>query len=157
MLEFFRDSSPILQAFLATIGTYLLTALGTLPVLFFRSVPRRLMDAMMGFAAGVMVAASCWSLLVPAIASAGVFPAAFALLAGAACLYAGDQLLPHLHPEFPDQAVSEGAKVAWRQSALLMTAMTLHNFPEGMAVGVSLGRRRNRDCTGPRHRAPKRP
>jgi ZIP family zinc transporter len=139
MLEFLRDLSPVSQALVATIGTYLLTALGTLPVLFFRSVPRRLMDAMMGFAAGVMVAASCWSLLVPAIASAGVFPAAFGLLAGAAVLYVGDQLLPHLHAEFPDEAGSEGPKVAWRRSALLMTAMTLHNFPEGMAVGVSFG------------------
>jgi ZIP family zinc transporter len=139
MLEFLRDLSPVSQALVATIGTYLLTALGTLPVLFFRSVPRRLMDAMMGFAAGVMVAASCWSLLVPAIASAGVFPAAFGLLTGAAVLYVGDQLLPHLHAEFPDEAVSEGPQVAWRRSALLMIAMTLHNFPEGMAVGVSFG------------------
>jgi ZIP family zinc transporter len=131
--------SPVTQALVATIGTYLLTVLGTLPVLFFRAVPRRLMDAMMGFAAGVMVAASCWSLLVPAMAMAGVLPAALGLLAGAACLYAGDQLLPHLHPEFPDEAVSEGPRVAWRRSALLMTAMTLHNFPEGLAVGVSFG------------------
>jgi ZIP family zinc transporter len=139
MLDVLRDLSPVWLALIATIGTYLLTVLGTLPVLFFRSIPRRLMDAMMGFAAGVMVAASCWSLLVPAIASAGVFPAALGLLAGAAVLYVGDQLLPHLHAEFPDEAVSEGPKVPWRQSALLMTAMTLHNFPEGMAVGVSFG------------------
>lgn len=139
MIEFLRTLSPVSQAFVATVGTYLLTAIGTLPVLFFGSVPRRLMDAMMGFAAGVMVAASCWSLLVPAMAMAGVLPAALGLLAGAACLYAGDQLLPHLHPEFPDEALSEGPQVAWRRSALLMTAMTLHNFPEGMAVGVSFG------------------
>jgi ZIP family zinc transporter len=85
------------------------------------------------------VAASCWSLLVPAIASAGVGPAALGLLAGAAFLYFGDQLLPHLHAEFPDEATTEGPRVAWRRSALLMTAMTLHNFPEGMAVGVSFG------------------
>jgi len=134
-----EDLSPVFQAFVATVGTYLLTLLGTLPVLFVRTVPRRLMDAMMGFAAGVMVAASCWSLLVPAMAMAGVFPAALGLLAGAAGIYAGDQLLPHLHPEFPDEAVLEGPRVAWRRSALLMTAMTLHNFPEGLAVGVSFG------------------
>ena len=139
MLELFREFGPILQALVATIGTYLLTAIGTLPVLFFRSVPRRLMDAMMGFAGGVMVAAACWSLLVPAIASAGVFPAALGLLVGGALLYLGDRLLPHLHPEFPDETIPEGPKVAWRRSALLMTAMTLHNFPEGMAVGVSFG------------------
>jgi len=139
MFESFRASDPILQALVATIGTYLLTAVGTLPVLFVRSAPRRLMDAMMGFAAGVMVAASCWSLLVPAIAAGGVLVAAVGLLAGGAFLYIADQVLPHLHPEFPDEASSEGPKVAWRQSALLMLAMTLHNFPEGMAVGVSFG------------------
>lgn len=139
MLEFLAASGPILQALVATIGTYLLTAIGTLPVLFFGSAPRRLMDAMMGFAAGVMVAASCWSLLVPAIALGGVLAATVGLLAGAAFLYAADQMLPHLHPEFPDEAVTEGPKVAWRRSALLMLAMTLHNFPEGMAVGVSFG------------------
>jgi ZIP family zinc transporter len=139
MLESFETAGPIAQAFIATIGTYLLTAIGTLPVLFLRSAPRGLMDAMMGFAAGVMVAASCWSLLVPAIASGGVTLATLGLLAGGAFLYVADQVLPHLHAEFPDEAVIEGPKVAWRQSALLMLAMTLHNFPEGMAVGVSFG------------------
>jgi ZIP family zinc transporter len=139
MLESFQTAGPITQALLATIGTYLLTAIGTLPVLFFRSAPRRLMDAMMGFAAGVMVAASCWSLLVPAIASGGVAAAATGLLIGGAVLYIADQMLPHLHGEFPDEATTEGPKVAWHRSALLMLAMTLHNFPEGMAVGVSFG------------------
>ena len=139
MLELFREFGPIPQALIATIGTYLLTAIGTLPVLFCRSAPRRLMDAMMGFAGGVMVAAACWSLLVPAIASAGVFPAALGLLVGGALLYLGDRLLPHLHPEFPDETIPEGPKVKWGRSGLLMAAMTLHNFPEGMAVGVSFG------------------
>lgn len=141
MLESFRTSGPIAQAFVATIGTYLLTVIGTVPVLFIRSAPRRLMDAMMGFAAGVMVAASCWSLLVPAIASCGVLPAAIGLLGGGAFLYVADQALPHLHAEFPDEAVLEGPQVAWRRSAPLMLAMTLHNFPEGTAVGVGFGSR----------------
>lgn len=139
MLDLVRDLSPVWQALVATIGTYLLTAIGTLPVLFFRGVPRRLMDAMMGFAAGVMMAASCWSLLVPAITAAGVFAAAVGVVAGAAALHLGDRLLPHLHAEFPEEAAAEGPRVAWHRSALLMTAMTLHNFPEGMAVGVSFG------------------
>jgi ZIP family zinc transporter len=139
VIEFLERSGPIAQAFLATVGTYLLTVIGTLPVLFVRSAPRRLMDAMMGFAGGVMVAASCWSLLVPAIASGGVVAATLGLLLGGAFLYAADQMLPHLHAEFPDEAIREGPKVAWRRSALLMFAMTLHNFPEGMAVGVSFG------------------
>ena len=139
MPQFLLDSGPVVQALLATVGTYLLTALGTVPVLFFRSVPRRLMDAMMGFAAGVMVAASCWSLLVPAIERGGVYVAAFGLLVGGAFLYVADQTLPHLHGEFPDEATSEGPAVAWHRSALLMLAMTLRNFPEGMAVGVAFG------------------
>jgi ZIP family zinc transporter len=141
MFQWFSYADPVYQAFIATVGTYLLTALGTLPVLFFRSAPRGLMDAMMGFAAGVMVAASCWSLLIPAIESGGVVPAVTGLIAGAAFLYATDQVLPHLHGEFPDEARAEGPRVAWRQSTLLMLAMTLHNFPEGMAVGVSFGGR----------------
>lgn len=141
LLELLRQSDPVLQALVATIGTYLLTALGTLPVLFFRTAPRTLMDGMMGFAAGVMVAASCWSLLVPAIESGGVARATIGLLVGAAFLYAADQALPHLHGEFPDEARAEGPPVAWQRSVLLMLAMTLHNFPEGLAVGVSFGGR----------------
>ena len=139
MIDLFRDAGPVGQAFVATLGTYLLTAAGTLPVLFFRTAPRRLMDAMMGFAAGVMVAASCWSLLVPAIARGGLVPAVVGLLVGAALLYAADQLLPHLHGEFPDEARPEGPRVIWGRSTLLMLAMTLHNFPEGMAIGVTFG------------------
>ena len=130
--------NPIQQAFLATLGTWLLTALGTLPVLFVRDAPRRLMDAMMGVAGGIMVAASCWSLLQPAIDLGGPFRAAAGLLLGGAFLYAADQLLPHLHPEFPDEARPEGPPTqAWRRSALLMFAITLHNFPEGLAIGVA--------------------
>jgi ZIP family zinc transporter len=139
LFDAFSRASPVVQAFIATVGTYLLTAVGTLPVLFFKSAPRALMDTMMGFAAGVMVAASCWSLLVPAIERGGVAVATVGLLAGAAVLYAADQLLPHLHGEFPDEARAEGPHVAWHRSVLLMVAMTLHNFPEGMAVGISFG------------------
>jgi len=141
MVEGLQGLGPVALALAATVGTYALTALGTLPVLFFRSIPRRLLDAMMGFAGGVMVAASCWSLLVPAIASAGVLSAAVGLAAGGLFLFAADQLLPHLHAEFPDEATPEGPSVVWHRSALLMAAITLHNFPEGMAVGVSYGGR----------------
>jgi ZIP family zinc transporter len=141
ILDTFCAADPVSLAFLATLGTYLLTAVGTLPVLFVRSAPRRLMDAMMGFAGGVMVAASCWSLLVPAIEAAGVLTAAIGLAAGGVLLYAADQLLPHLHSEFPDEATAEGLSSPWARSTLLMAAITLHNFPEGMAVGVSYGGR----------------
>ena len=139
MLEWLAGSNAVTQALVATIGTYLLTAAGTLPVLFVGSAPRRLMDSMMGFAAGVMVAASCWSLLVPAIDRGGIAAATAGLLIGAGFLYVADQLLPHLHAEFPDEAIAEGPRVAWQRSALLMLAMTLHNVPEGLAVGVSFG------------------
>jgi zinc transporter, ZIP family len=139
VLESLHQQGPILVAFLATTGTYALTAIGTLPVFFFRSAPRRLMDAMMGFAAGVMVAASCWSLLVPAIEAGSVAVATGGLLVGAIFIFAADQLLPHLHAEFPNEARAEGPRVAWQRSTLLMVAMTLHNFPEGLAVGVSYG------------------
>jgi ZIP family zinc transporter len=128
-----------MQAFVAATGTYLLTAIGTLPVFVMRSAPRRLMDGMMGFAAGVMVAASCWSLLIPAMEHGGVLRGVIGLLAGAALLYIADQALPHQHAEFPEEGAVEGPAVAWRQPALLMLAMTLHNVPEGMAVGVSFG------------------
>ena len=139
MLQWLSQADPVFQAFVATLGTYGLTALGTVPVLFFRSAPRALMDSLMGFAAGVMVAASCWSLLIPAIDIGGLAPAVTGLMGGAAFLYVVDQLLPHLHGEFPEEARAEGPQVAWRQSTLLMLAMTLHNFPEGMAVGVTFG------------------
>jgi ZIP family zinc transporter len=129
---------PVQQAFLATLGTWLLTALGTLPVLFIRDAPRRLMDAMMGMAAGIMVAASCWSLLQPAIDLGGPFRAAAGLIAGGAFLFVADQFLPHLHPEFPDEAHREGRSTrALRRATLLMFAITLHNFPEGLAIGVA--------------------
>jgi ZIP family zinc transporter len=139
MLEWLAAAGPITQAFAATLGTYLLTVIGTLPVFFLRSAPRRLMDALMGFAAGVMVAASCWSLLQPAIDLGGTGAAVIGLLVGGAAIGLLDQVLPHLHPEFPDEAVREGPPTRWRRSALLMVAMTLHNFPEGMAVGVAFG------------------
>jgi ZIP family zinc transporter len=130
-------TSPVALAFIATLGTYLLTAAGTLPVLFVREAPRRVMDAMMGLAAGIMVAASCWSLLIPAIDLGGAVRATIGLVAGGLCLYAADQLLPHLHPEFPEEARVEGPRTSYRRSALLMFAITLHNFPEGLAIGVA--------------------
>jgi zinc transporter, ZIP family len=103
-----------------------------------RDAPRRLMDAMMGMAAGIMVAASCWSLLQPAIDLGGPLRAAAGLLFGGAFLYVADQFLPHLHPEFPDEASPEGVpRRAWRRATLLMFAITLHNFPEGLAIGVA--------------------
>lgn len=139
MTDWFLALDPVTQAFVATLGTYLLTAAGTLPVLFFRQAPRRLMDALMGAAAGVMVAASCWSLLQPAIEMGGTWPAVVGLAAGGLFLWTLDQVLPHLHPEFPDEARQEGPASSRRRAVLLMTAITMHNFPEGLAVGVAFG------------------
>jgi ZIP family zinc transporter len=139
MPGWFSSLDPISQALLATIGTYLLTAIGTMPVLFFRSAPRRLMDALMGSAGGVMVAASCWSLLQPAIEMGGTWPAVVGLAFGGLFIFALDQLLPHLHPEFPDEATQEGPSSSVRRAVLLMVAITIHNFPEGLAVGVAFG------------------
>ena len=139
MPAWFTALDPISQAFVATLGTYLLTAIGTTPVLFFRQAPRRLMDALMGGAAGVMVAASCWSLLQPAIEMGGTWPAAIGLAFGGLFIFVLDQLLPHLHPEFPDEALEEGPQSSWRRAVLLMVAITIHNFPEGLAVGVAFG------------------
>ena len=140
-MEWFEARGPVTQAFLATIGTYLLTAIGTLPVLFFRSVPRRLMDAMMGASGGIMVAAACWSLLSPAIELAGVTPATLGLLVGGCILFVLDKALPHMHSEFPEGAAPEGPYVRWRRAVLLMVAITIHNIPEGLAVGVGFGSR----------------
>jgi ZIP family zinc transporter len=139
MPGWFTSLDPISQALVATLGTYLLTAIGTLPVLFFRSAPRRLMDALMGAAGGVMVAASCWSLLQPAIELGGTWPAVIGLAIGGMFIFALDQLLPHLHPEFPDEARKEGPASSYRRAVLLMVAITIHNFPEGLAVGVAFG------------------
>jgi ZIP family zinc transporter len=133
---------PVWQAVVGGAGTWLLTAIGASVVLLLHKPPRRLLDGTLGFAAGVMIAASCWSLLIPAIDLGGVWRAILGLLLGAAFLYLLDQRLPHLHPE-PDETGSplgpEGPRVAWQRTMLLIVAITLHNIPEGLAVGVSYG------------------
>jgi ZIP family zinc transporter len=138
-MQWFAELSALQQAALGGIGPWFLTLLGTLPVLFIRQVNRRLMDGMMGAAGGIMVAAACWSLLVPALEAGTIVQVLGGLLAGAATLWGMDQLVPHLHAEFPEEAHREGPRVAWRRSALLMAAITMHNFPEGLAVGLGFG------------------
>ncbi len=129
--------SVVGQAMLAGTVTWLLTALGAAGVLFVRQVQRVVLDGMLGFAAGVMVAASCWSLLIPALERGGIGPAVVGLVAGAAFLYALDKLLPHLHPQFEHTVSAEGPSVTWERTALLVAAITLHNIPEGLAIGVA--------------------
>ena len=136
--------NPILQALLATLFTWGLTALGAATVFLTRNVSRRLLDAMLGFAAGVMIAASFWSLLAPAIEMSegtgvpGWIPAVIGFLMGGAFLWGVDRILPHLHLGLPTEE-AEGIKTTWQRSVLLVTAITLHNFPEGLAVGVAFG------------------
>jgi zinc transporter, ZIP family len=144
IMKQFADFNPILQALLATLFTWFVTALGAGLVFFFRRINRKVLDGMLGFAAGVMIAASFWSLLAPAIAMAeetGVppwLPAAVGFLTGALFLGAVDKILPHLHLGFPISE-AEGIKTDWQRSILLVLAITLHNIPEGLAVGVAFG------------------
>lgn len=145
MISWLQELNPVVQALIATCFTWALTALGAAVVFFFKSVNRKFLDAMMGFAGGVMIAASFWSLLAPAIEMAekdeniaSWVPAAVGFLLGGAFIYGLDKVIPHLHIGFPEEA-AEGVKTKWHRSILLVSAITLHNIPEGLAVGVSFG------------------
>lgn len=140
----FQNLSPVLQALLATTFTWSITALGAAVVFLARQPSRRTLDVMLGFAAGVMLAASFWSLLAPAIEMSvelGLvpwIPAAIGFLMGALFLRALDLVLPHVHPDLP-MSEAEGVPTSWQRSVLLVSAITLHNIPEGLAVGVAFG------------------
>ena len=145
MNMWFATLSPITQALTGTLFTWFLTALGAAMVFFFKSINRKVLDSMLGFAAGVMIAASFWSLLAPAIEMAegnsllpSWVPATIGFLLGGVFLWIADKILPHLHLGFPTSE-AEGIKTSWQRSVLLVLAITLHNFPEGLAVGVAFG------------------
>ena len=143
-IESLLEFNPVLLALGATMFTWFLTALGAGMVFFFKSIDKRVLNSMLGFAAGVMIAASFWSLLKPSIEMAeesGMIPwvpALVGFLAGGAFLLMTDMILPHLHLGMAEDK-AEGIKTHWKRSILLVLAITLHNIPEGLAVGVAFG------------------
>ena len=144
MNQWLLSLHPVLQALLAGLFTWGVTALGASCVCWNRRVNRKLLDSMLGFSGGVMLAASFWSLLAPAIQIssqgevAGWLAPAIGFLLGGAVLWMLDKALPHLHLGFPRNE-AEGPQTSWHRSILLVTAITLHNIPEGLAVGLAFG------------------
>ena len=142
IIEYFSQLDPIQGALYATLFTWGITGLGASSVFLFKSMSRMTLDGMLGFTGGVMVAASFWSLLSPAIEmSAGegfvkVMPSAIGFGLGALFIFGLDKILPHIHIKFKE---SEGIKTPWRRTTLLVLAITLHNIPEGLAIGVLFG------------------
>jgi ZIP family zinc transporter len=144
MFESLTTLSPVLLALLATLFTWGVTALGAASVFMPFNMSQRMLDAILGFAGGVMMAASFWSLLAPSIEMSEAMgmipwlPPLIGFLLGGACLRGIDFILPHLHVATPAPNL-EGVKTSWQRSILLSLAITLHNIPEGLAVGVAFG------------------
>jgi ZIP family zinc transporter len=144
IINYFESINPILAALYATLFTWALTALGASLVFLVKGINRAFFDGMLGFTGGVMVAASFWSLLAPGIEmSPGegfvkVIPAVIGFGLGALFLFGLDKVLPHLHINFKESE-KEGVKTPWHKTTLLVLAITLHNIPEGLAVGILFG------------------
>ena len=151
IIEFFRSiDSPILQALYAGLFTWILTALGAALVFFFKSSNRKILDAALGFTGGVMIAASFWSLIAPAITAVEVqnelgqsslpsfLPPAIGFFLGALFMFILDKSIPHLHI-FGKMNEAEGPKSDLKKTSLLVLAIAIHNIPEGLAVGVAFG------------------
>lgn len=144
IIEYFETIDPVLGALYASLFTWIVTAVGAALVFFFKGMNRALLDGMLGFTGGVMVAASFWSLLAPGIEmSEGegfikVIPAVVGFALGAVFIFGLDKVLPHLHINFKESE-KEGVKTPWHRTTLLVLAIALHNIPEGLAVGVLFG------------------
>ncbi len=144
MIQWIGQFDPVIQALIGTMFTWGMTALGASLVFFFKSIKKNVLNGMLGFAAGVMIAASFWSLLAPGIEMAeelgqiAWLTAAIGFLAGGGFLFLVDKILPHLHRGL-EVSQAEGIKTSWQRSVLLVLAITLHNIPEGLAVGVAFG------------------
>ncbi|MCL6572214.1 MAG: ZIP family metal transporter [Bacillus sp. (in: Bacteria)] len=145
MWEWFVSLSPVSQAILGTLFTWGMTALGAAMVFTTKNVNQKFLDSMLGFAAGVMIAASFWSLLLPALEMAeggstpNWLPVAVGFLLGGAFLLVVDKILPHLHPAQPIEKAEGIHPLKKKRSTLLVLAITIHNIPEGLAVGVAFG------------------
>ncbi|MEX0723604.1 MAG: ZIP family metal transporter [Gracilimonas sp.] len=144
MIQFISQFDPVMQALIATLFTWMITAAGASLVFFAKEINPKVMDSMLGFAAGVMIAASFWSLLAPGLQMADEMgynswlTASIGFMSGGILMLLLDQILPHLHPG-KKMTQTEGIKTSWQRSTLLVSAITLHNIPEGLAVGVAFG------------------
>lgn len=143
-MKWFIELSPVYQALLATTFTWFLTALGAATVFLFKEIKKKILNLMLGFAAGVMIAASFWSLLAPSIEMSEQLglvkwmPPVIGFLLGGVFLRGIDLVMPHLHMGLPTSQ-AEGVKTKLHRSILLVLSITLHNIPEGLAVGVAFG------------------
>jgi ZIP family zinc transporter len=142
--EFLQPFHPVIQALFGTTFTWGMTALGAAMIFLRKQLSGKLLDTMLGFAAGVMIAASYWSLLAPALEMAAEqslpvwVPAVVGFLLGGLFLRGVDRIVPHLHLNKPREE-AEGIETTWRRTTLLIIAITVHNIPEGLAVGVAFG------------------
>lgn len=132
----------VVIGFFASILAGLATGVGALPALFFKDISRNLFNSMLGAAAGVMLAATAFSLLVPGITygnliwpGKGIYVVSLGMMIGAAFLHYADRQLPHVHFDSISDVQLSSLKKVW----LFIIAITIHNFPEGMSVGVSFG------------------
>ena len=145
IFNWFSSINPVMAALVATVFTWMVTAAGASLVFFFKNLNRAVLDIALGFTGGVMVAASVWSLIMPALDMSDgegftkVGPTVIGFVMGALFIFALDKLIPHIHLNYERESEAEGPKTKMNKTLLLVLAITLHNIPEGLAVGVLFG------------------